>query len=129
MTTPSFLHWPFFEPRHRELHAEIMAWCREHLGAAQGSPEPGAGAQERESVDAHCIDLVGKLGAAGILRHCVRADHGGAAADFDVRSIALVREALAQFDGLADFAFAMQGLGSGALTLAGSAALRQQYLP
>jgi len=59
----------------------------------------------------------------------VRADDGGAAADFDVRSIALIRESLARFDGLADFAFAMQGLGSGALTLSGSAELRQKYLP
>src|SRR5712691_3954603 len=110
MAVPSFLNWPFFEARHRELHADVAAWCGQNLGAAHS----GA----RESVDAHCIGLVRKLGSAGMLRYCVRSDHGGAAADFDVRSIAIIREALAGFDGLADFAFAMQGLGSGALTLA-----------
>jgi acyl-CoA dehydrogenase len=121
MGVPPFLNWPFFEERHRELHAGVTVWCRKNLGAAHGS--------DRASADAHCIDLVRRLGAAGILRHCVRSDQGGAAADFDVRCIAIVREALASFDGLADFAFAMQGLGSGALTLAGSAELQARYLP
>ncbi len=121
MVVAPFLNWPFFEARHRELHAGVMAWSRANLAAAHGS--------DRASADAHCIDLVRRLGAAGILRHCVRSDHGGAAADFDVRGIAIVREVLASFDGLADFAFAMQGLGSGALTLAGSAELKARYLP
>ena len=118
---PAFLNWPFFEARHRELHAGLVAWCEQNLG--------GAHSETRESVDAHCIDVVRKLGAAGTLRHCVRAEHGGAAADFDVRCIAIIRETLARFDGLADFAFAMQGLGSGALTLAGSPQLQGRYLP
>jgi acyl-CoA dehydrogenase len=121
MMAPSFLNWPFFEARHRELYANVRAWCDQNLDTAHS----GA----RESVDAHCIGLVRKLGAAGMLRYCVRSDHGGAAADFDVRSIAIVRESLARFDGLADFAFAMQGLGSGALTLAGTALLQEKYLP
>ena len=121
MAPPSFLDWPFFEARHRELYAGVAAWCDENPGAAHGDA--------RESVDALCIDRVRKLGAAGILRHCVRADQGGAAADFDVRSISIVRESLARFDGLADFAFAMQGLGSGAITLAGSAGIQSKYLP
>jgi alkylation response protein AidB-like acyl-CoA dehydrogenase len=121
MMAPSFLNWPFFEARHRELYANVRAWCDQNLD----TPHSGA----RESVDAHCIGLVRKLGAAGMLRYCVRSDHGGAAADFDVRSIAIVRESLARFDGLADFAFAMQGLGSGALTLAGTALLQEKYLP
>jgi acyl-CoA dehydrogenase len=121
MMVPSFLNWPFFEARHRELHANVLTWCDQNLDTAHGDA--------RESVDAQCIGLVRKLGAAGMLRYCVRSDHGGAAADFDVRSIAIVRESLARFDGLADFAFAMQGLGSGALTLAGSALLQEKYLP
>ncbi|HXA36244.1 MAG TPA: acyl-CoA dehydrogenase family protein [Steroidobacteraceae bacterium] len=121
MPAASFLNWPFFEPRHRELHARAEAWCGQNLGVPHGDA--------RESIDAHCIDVVAKLGAAGLLRYCVRSEHGGAAADFDVRSIALIRESLARFDGLADFAFAMQGLGSGALTLAGSAMLQEKYLP
>ena len=121
MSVPSFMNWPFFETRHRELYATVAAWCDRHLNTPHGDA--------RESVDAHCINLVKKLGEAGILRHCVRSDHGGVAPDFDVRGIALVRETLARFDGLADFAFAMQGLGSGALALAGSAELQERYLP
>jgi acyl-CoA dehydrogenase len=121
MASPSFLNWPFFEPRHGELHAAVVAWCRQNCDAVHGD--------SREAVDAHCIRFVQKLGTAGLLRHCVRSDDGGAAPDFDVRSIAIIRECLARADGLADFAFAMQGLGSGALTLAGSAELRRKYLP
>lgn len=121
MTASSFLNWPFFKARHHELHAGLEAWCMQNLNVAHG--------ESRDSVDAYCIGLVKKLGAAGFLRHCVTSDHGGAAADFDVRSIALIRETLARFDGLADFAFAMQGLGSGAVTLAGTAALQAKYLP
>jgi acyl-CoA dehydrogenase len=121
MAVPSFLSWPFFEPRHGELHAAVVAWCDQNCNAVHGG--------SREAVDAHCIGLVQKLGAAGLLRYCVRSDHGGAAPDFDVRSIAIIRECLARVDGLADFAFAMQGLGSGALTLAGSVELQRKYLP
>ncbi len=121
MTTPAFLNWPFFEARHRELYASAAAWCEQNLAAVH--------AEARESVDARCVELVGMLGAAGFLRHCVRSDQGGAAEDFDVRSIAILRDCLARFDGLADFAFAMQGLGSGAITLAGSRELQDRYLP
>ena len=60
MAVPSFLHWPFFEARHRELYADVAAWCDQNLDAAHG----GA----RETVDAHCVDLVRKLGSAGMLR-------------------------------------------------------------
>ncbi|HEY1313263.1 MAG TPA: acyl-CoA dehydrogenase family protein [Steroidobacteraceae bacterium] len=121
MSSAAHLQWPFFAPRHRELHQQVQDWCAVHLQATHGD--------DRQQVDAHCIALVKRLGAAGILRHCVRGEDGGASQDFDVRSIAIVREALAQFDGLADFAFAMQGLGSGALTLAGTARQRGHYLP
>ena len=104
MTTPAFLNWPFFEARHRELHAEVEAWCVQNLDAVPSAARGSAAARDsvdaRGSVDEHCIALVRKLGSAGLLRHCVRANHGGAAADFDVRSIALIREALARFDGL-----------------------------
>ena len=110
MTTPAFLNWPFFEARHRALHAEVAAWCAENLDAAPSGTRDSVAARgsvdARDSVDAHCTALVRKLGSAGLLRHCVRANHGGAAADFDVRSIAIIRESLARFDGLADFAFA-----------------------
>jgi alkylation response protein AidB-like acyl-CoA dehydrogenase len=72
---------------------------------------------------------VRELGAAGITGYCVRAEYGGALPEFDVRAISLIRETLARHDGLADFAFAMQGLGSGAISLAASADLKRKYLP
>lgn len=121
-TLPEHLDWPFFDSPHRELVARTRAWAESEL---RGSGHPG----ERAAVDARCRELVRKLGAAGITRYCVRAADGGALPDFDARAICLVRETLAWWDGLADFAFAMQGLGSGALSLAADAALRDRYLP
>ena len=76
-----------------------------------------------------CRRLVADLGAAGFTRRCVPRAYGGTSEDFDARAICLVRETLAEYDGLADFAFAMQGLGSGAISIAGSDALRARYLP
>lgn len=116
------LSWPFFGPEHRTLAGLVSAWAAEHLsGPAHG--------ESRDEVDAQARKLVAALGKAGITRYCVRAEHGGALQDFDSRAICLIRETLAYHDGLADFAFAMQGLGSGSLSLAGEAALQQQYLP
>jgi acyl-CoA dehydrogenase len=80
-------------------------------------------------VDAGCRTLVRSLGAAGWLRYCVPASHGGALATLDSRTLCVARETLAYHDGLADFAFAMQGLGSGAITLAGSDAQKARWLP
>ncbi|MEO8202318.1 MAG: acyl-CoA dehydrogenase family protein [Betaproteobacteria bacterium] len=104
--------WPFFEPRHAVLAREADAWAA-NLGYAHG-----------HDADAVCRRLVADLGRAGLLRHCVP---GGA--EFDVRSIALLRETLAFHAGLADFAFVMQGLGSGPIALEGSEVLRKKYLP
>jgi len=101
MSDQSFLNWPFFEDRHRALAAELDAWASAHLPVDHGD------------VDAACRGLVVTLGAAGFLRHS-----GGDA--LDVRSLCLIRETLARHDGLADFAFAMQGLGMGAVSLFGS---------
>ncbi len=104
--------WPFLEERHTVLARETENWAAHHLAHAH---DPDA--------DAVCRRLVKDLGAAGLLRHCVPGtDH------FDVRSIALLREVLAYHAGLADFAFVMQGLGSGPIALAGSAAQRERYL-
>jgi acyl-CoA dehydrogenase len=122
MTIPSFLDWPFFDGRHRELYARVTAWCGQNLAAA-------ARVEDRAAVDAACVSLVGKLGAAGLTRYCVPSRQGGSPADFDVRAISIIRESLARYDGLADFAFAMQGLGSGAIALAGSEELQAKYLP
>ncbi len=116
------LHWPFFGEEHRRLAGEVEDWARANL-AGDAHPEG------RAAVDMRCRTLVAALGRAGILRHCLRGADGGAAPEFDARSIGLVREILARHDGLADFAFAMQGLGSAPLSLAGSAEVRSLWLP
>lgn len=101
MSDRTFLNWPFFEERHRVLVEMLEAWAAAHLPVDHGD------------VDGACRGLVVALGEAGILRHS-----GGDA--LDVRSLCLIREILARHDGLADFAFAMQGLGMGAVSLFGS---------
>lgn len=116
------LSWPFFAPEHRAVAELATGWSREHLlGVAHG--------ESRAEVDAQARKLVAALGDAGITRYCVQAEHGGALQEFDSRAICLIRETLAYHDGLADFAFAMQGLGSGSLSIAGDSRLQQQYLP
>src|SRR6185436_933796 len=102
--------WPFFEPRHAALAAGIDRYAQEHLAYAHG-----------DDADAICRRLVQDLGCAGYLHHCVTERP-------DVRSIALVREALAYHAGLADFAFVMAGLGTMPIALAGSDALKKKYL-
>jgi acyl-CoA dehydrogenase len=116
----TFLDWPFFDAAHRELVARLDAWSQVHLAHA-------AHPEERGAVDARCRALVSALGAAGFTNYAVPGP--STAARFDVRALALIRERLAWHDGLADFAFAMQGLGSGALSLEGSAELKARYLP
>ena len=103
--------WPFLEPRHVELARQVEQWSKESLAHTHG-----------ENTDAICKRLVQDLGCAGFLRHCVSETP-------EVRAIALMREVLAYHAGLADFSFAMQGLGSGPIMLAGSPALKEKYLP
>jgi acyl-CoA dehydrogenase len=114
MADISYLDWPFFEVRHGALSDRIEHWCDDHLSEAHPS-----------EVDAECRKLVCDLGDAGFLRLCI-ADGDTPP---DVRSLAIARETLARHSGLADFAFAMQGLGSGAISLAGSDAQRAEWLP
>jgi acyl-CoA dehydrogenase len=116
------LDMPFFAAEHRELAARVRAWAQER---DTGAMRP----EDEASTDAACRKLVQDLGRADFLRYCIRAEDGGARQDFDVRSLALLRETLAWHDGLADFAFAMQGLGSAPISLAGSAAQKSRYLP
>jgi alkylation response protein AidB-like acyl-CoA dehydrogenase len=119
MADTNYLKWPFFEPSHRELALALEAWAGRHV-----APDHGA------DVDAACRALVAQLGEAGWLRHAVGGTAFGGVSDvIDTRAICLIRETLARHSGLADFAFAMQGLGSGAITLFGSDAQRGQYLP
>jgi alkylation response protein AidB-like acyl-CoA dehydrogenase len=116
---PSHLDWPFFEPRHRAFAAELGAWADANLPHDHGS-----------DVDAECRALVRSLGDAGWFAHAVAGSaYGGAAETIDTRFICLARETLARRSGLADFAFAMQGLGSGAISLAGTEAQKRQWLP
>ena len=121
------LQWPFFDDDHRELHRRLETW----LGSAcDALPAPLSPHASQAQLDAHCRDWVGTLGETGWLRHAVGGvAHGGAAEEIDTRTLCLLRETLAAHDGLADFAFAMQGLGSGAITLAGTPAQKERYLP
>ncbi len=111
--------WPFLDPAHVELAATAARWLAAHV------PEP----HEDRDLDNACRGWVRALGAAGFLRYCIAAGDGGARPALDSRSLCLLRESLAYHDGLADFAFAMQGLGSAPVTLEGSAAQRAQWLP
>jgi acyl-CoA dehydrogenase len=113
------LEWPFFDEAHRALAADIGKWARAELW---NSDEP-------KDVDAACRLLVRQLGEAGWLRYVVPAGYGGARESLDTRSICIVRETLATAHALADFSFAMQGLGGGPIALFGSEALKGRYLP
>jgi acyl-CoA dehydrogenase len=114
----SHLDLPFFDDVHRDLAVMLDAWGEQHLRAL-----------DHHDTDATCRALVRGLGGAGHLRWCVPQAYGGALPALDSRALVVVRETLARHDGLADFAFAMQGLGSGAITLAGSEALKAHWLP
>jgi acyl-CoA dehydrogenase len=119
MTALHHLDWPFFDPRHKVLVAELEQWAAAHLTDDHG-----------HDIDSACRQLVRQLGEGGWLRHAVGGISYGASADtIDTRAICLIRETLAKHSGLADFAFAMQGLGSGAITLFGSALQKEKYLP
>jgi len=114
----AWLDWPFLEAQHRALARDLEGWCGTEL--RRGHPE---------DTDTACRELVRQLGAAGWLRYTVGGTAWGGAGDtIDTRSLCLLRETLARHSGLADFAFAMQGLGSGAITLHGTPAQKQQYL-
>jgi acyl-CoA dehydrogenase len=106
----TFLNWPFFTDRHRALAEAVERWCAANLPADHGD------------VDAACRDLVQKLGRDGWL--APTAPDPDAPSPLDVRTLCLIRETLARHDGLADFAFAMQGLGAGPISLFGSAEQR-----
>lgn len=114
MADKSYLDWPFLAPEHAALEHRLDAWATQHIADAHG-----AGA------DAACRRLVRQLGEGGWLEYAVAAQ----GAVIDTRAICLIRETLARHNGLADFAFAMQGLGSGAISLFGSPANREHYLP
>jgi len=117
MADRSFLDWPFFEPRHRGLADAVEDWAVSHLEHV-----------DHGDVDGACRGLVAALGEGGWLK-LTAVDPDDPASTLDVRSLCLMRETLARHDGLADFAFAMQGLGTGAISLFGSDAQKRRWLP
>lgn len=120
MADRSFLDWPFFEDRHRRLADDLDSWCVDVL-APLGHGE--------DDVDGQCVALLRLMGEAGWFRHAVPAQWGGVSETLDVRTLSLIRETLARHSGLADFVFAMQGLGSGTITLFGTDAQKAGVLP
>jgi acyl-CoA dehydrogenase len=120
MTDKSYLGWPFFEEHHRALARELEQF------AAHGLAGPAHGSEDDTAIDAACREIVRRLGRAGLLKHCCVPAAGGR---FDVRSLAISRDVLARHLPLADFAFAMQGLGTGPISLAGDERQRAAYLP
>lgn len=121
MADATYLDWPFFETHHRMLARDVDQWAADEITPLLSNAHG--------DVDGVCRALVKALGRAGLLRYCVPAAYGGHFEDLDVRALCLIRETLARHSGLADFAFAMQGLGSGAISLFGSRALKEAYLP
>ena len=113
MADRSFLNWPFLEPHHKKLAVALDQWATDHLAEADPT-----------DTDASCRDLVRNLGDAGWLSHTAASD----GETMDVRSLCLARETLARHDGLADFAFAMQGLGTGAISLFGTTQQKSDWL-
>ena len=112
MSDKSFLHWPFLEPRHRELVGRLEAWAADNLSDI-----------DHGDVDRTCRNLVTVLGRDGWLKFSAPGE--SEAERIDVRTLALIRETLARRSGLADFAFAMQGLGAGPVSLFGTAEQRK----
>ncbi|WP_336096497.1 acyl-CoA dehydrogenase family protein [Roseovarius sp. CH_XMU1461] len=117
MADQSFLSWPFFEPEHAEMARKLDDWAASELGGI-----------DHGDTDAACRALVAALGEAGWLNHAA-VDPAEPDGRLDVRRLCLIRETLARHDGLADFSFAMQGLGTGALSLFGTRAQREEWLP
>jgi len=124
MNSTAHLAWPFFEASHRDFKTQLQSWTQAQFGQAHAHDE------SRDAIDRECIALVRSLGQGGWLKPAVAGVvHGGASDVIDTRTLCLVREELAWHHGLADFAFAMQGLGSGAISLKGTPQQQAEYLP
>ena len=120
MSDGSFLQWPFFCDEHRELAERLDDWANRHI--------PSLTAEEHHDLDGTCKAIVKALGDAGFTSYAVPASAGGQHKKLDVRSLCIIRETLARHNALADFAFAMQGLGSGPISLFGDEAQQATYL-
>ena len=120
MSDGSFLQWPFFSDEHRELAARLDDWANRQI--------PSLTAEEHHDLDGTCKAIVKALGDAGFTSYAVPASVGGQHKKLDVRSLCIIRETLARHNALADFAFAMQGLGSGPISLFGDETQQASYL-
>jgi len=120
MSDKTFLQWPFFEDEHQQLSERLDNWAHQHLATLT--------ANEHDDLDGTCKAIVKALGDAGFTTYAVPASAGGVHEKLDVRSLCLIRETLARHNALADFAFAMQGLGSGPISLFGSEEQQRTYL-
>ena len=118
MSLGETLSWPFFDDGHRRFAEALARWADATLPSLP-----------HDDVDAACRARVRALGEAGFLKAAVPAEYGGLHPRLDVRTLCLAREILGFRDGLSDFAFAMQGLGTGSISLYGSAELKSRYLP
>jgi acyl-CoA dehydrogenase len=124
MRDDSFLAWPFFDEEHRSGARALASWAREALPALLEGSEGNL-----DAVYACVARLVRELGRGGWLRACVPAGYGGSRETLDARTLCIARETLARVSSLADFAFAMQGLGSAPITLFGRDDQKQTILP
>jgi len=120
MADTTYLEWPFFSDAHRALARDLAAWTKAEIAPHE---------HDEDDVDALSARFVEKLGKAGWLGYSVPSAYGGKFETLDVRSLCLIREILARTSGLADFAFAMQGLGSASISLFGDESLKRHYLP
>lgn len=118
MADLSFLDWPFFEKHHKQLALELADWAKSNVAD-----------MEHDDVDSACKELVSKLAKGSWLKYCAPDPQSNNTKLFDVRSLCLIRESLAYYSGLADFCFAIQGLGSGPISLFGSDKIKSDYLP
>ena len=120
MPDRTFLDWPFFDDAHRDLARTLDVWCTQHLAGLS---------HDEGEVDAVCKEILRRLAQGGWLKYAVPRRFGGVFEQLDVRSLCVIRETLARHSGLADFVFAMQGLGSGSITTSGNDAQRETWLP
>jgi acyl-CoA dehydrogenase len=119
MAAADRFEWPWFDEAHRTLASGVESWAAKTLGDGE----------EPDDIDAAVRRLVEDLGKGGWLRYCVPGSHGGILPKVDCRSLCIIRETLAYRDALADFAFALEGLGSCSIALRGSAEQKDAYLP
>ena len=120
MPDRSFLEWPFFDESHRELADAVDIWASKNLTQLTEN--------EHQDLDGTCKRIVAELGNAGFCGYAVPRSGGGILEKLDVRSLCLIRETLGRHHALADFAFAMQGLGSGPISLFGTPSQQERYL-